>query len=43
MRHGAGVPDSDALNAPDIGRGGTDGVPGAYDVEKLADLTEGKN
>lgn len=37
MRHGAGVLDSDVLDAPDIGCGGADGVPGAYDVEKLAD------
>lgn len=34
---GVGVSDSDVLNAPDIGCGDTDGVSGAYDVEKPAD------
>lgn len=43
MCHSVGVLDSDVLNALDIGCGGTDGVSSAYDVEKLADLIEGKN
>lgn len=40
MCHSTGVLDSDVLNALDIGRGDTDGVSSAYDVEKLADLID---
>nr|UWI39371.1 MAG: hypothetical protein [Bacteriophage sp.] len=43
MCHSTGVPDSDVLNALDIGCGDVDGTCSAYDVEKLADLIEGKN
>nr|UVY31914.1 MAG: hypothetical protein [Bacteriophage sp.] len=43
MCHSTGVLDSDVLNALDIGCGDVDGTCSAYDVEKLADLIEGKN
>ncbi len=43
MCHSTGVLDSDVLNALGIGCGDVDGTCSAYDVEKLADLIEGKN